>query len=42
MKILKLVLIIIPALKIINYFEEVGIIIYAIDASDEDWGGNLI
>ena len=36
MKILKLTLITIPALKTINYFKEVGMIIYTINTSDED------
>jgi len=35
MKILKLVLIIAPAFKTINYSEEVGTIIYIINASGE-------
>ena len=42
MKILKLVLIIISALKIINYSEEIDMIIYIINANDKDWGDNLI
>ena len=36
MKILKLVLIIIPALKIIDYSKKTGMIIYAVNTSDED------
>ena len=42
MKILKLVLIIVSALKIIDYFEEAGIIIYTVNTSNEDWGNNLM
>ena len=42
MKIFKLVLIIVPAFKIIDYSEEAGMIIYTIDVSDEDWEGNFI
>ena len=42
MEIFKLVLIIAPTLKIINYSKEADMIIYAVDASDEDWGDNLI
>ena len=42
MEILKLALTIAPALKTIDYFEGVGMIIYAVDASGEDWGNNLI
>ena len=42
MKILKLALMTVSVLKIINYSEEVGMIIYAIDISGEDWGGNLM
>ena len=42
MKILKLVLIITPALKTIDYSKEAGMIIYAVDVNDEDWEGNLM
>ena len=42
MEILKLALTTAPALKIIDYFEGVGIIIYTIDASGEGWGNNLM
>ena len=42
MEILKLILIIASAFKIINYFKEVSMIIYIINASDEDWGNNFI
>ena len=31
-----------PALKIIDYFKGVGMIICAVNASDEDWGDNFI
>ena len=42
MKILKLALITAFILKIINYSEEVSMIIYTVNISNEDWGGNLI
>ena len=42
MEILKLVLIIAPTLKTINYSEEADMIIYVINTSDEDWRGNLM
>ena len=42
MKILKLILIIAPAFKIINYSKKMSMIIYTINTSDEDWGGNLM
>ena len=42
MKILKLVLMIISTFKIINYFKEANMIIYAINTNDEDWGDNLM
>ena len=42
MKILKLVLIIISAFKIIDYTEEADMIIYIININDEGWGGNFM
>ena len=42
MKILKLVLMTAPALKIINYSKKVDMIIYTVDASGEGWGDNFI
>ena len=42
MKILKLALIIVPALKIIDYSKRADMIIYTVNASGEDWGGNLM
>ena len=42
MKILKLVLIIAPAFKIIDYSEGADMIICAVDTSGEGWGDNLI
>ena len=42
MKIFKLVLIITPAFKIIDYFEGMSMIICAINISGEGWRGNLI
>ncbi len=42
MKILKLALITTSALKFIDYSEDAGEIICAIDASDEGWRGNLM
>ena len=42
MKILKLVLTTASALKTINYTKDAGEIICAVDASDKEWGGNLM
>ena len=42
MKILKLVLMTASALKIINYIEDVGEVICAVDASKKGWGDNLM
>ena len=41
-KIFKLVLIIAPALKIIDYIKEISMIIYAININSEDWKDNFI
>ena len=41
-KILKLILITASTFKIIDYFKEADMIIYAINTSGEDWGGNFM
>ena len=42
MKTLKIILIITSTLQTTNYEEEVGEIIYIVNASDEEWGSVLI
>ena len=42
MKTLKLILIIVSALKIINYIENMSKVIYAVNTSKENWENNFM